>query len=182
VTLDEYITRYEPRIRGLIGAFQITGDDADDVVAIVRVKVWRCLETGWVRPGIAPMTWLAPIARHAAIDWIRRQRVRARHEMAWPMMTASYQDDPTDTYAVPHAVADPAPWPDLQAELDEMTIDVRRAVAALPDYQRPVVVLAYWEGLPHTAIAERLGVPLGTVKTRMTGGRKKLRAALAGVA
>jgi RNA polymerase sigma-70 factor (ECF subfamily) len=52
---------------------------------------------------------------------------------------------------------------------------VRHALAALPDEQRKTLVLAYFEGLTQTEIAERLNTPLGTVKTRMRSGMIKLR-------
>ena len=73
-----------------------------------------------------------------------------------------------------------ATYADAAAESDhrEQLLHVWRAVQALPDGVRTVVTLVLTEGLTHSELAERLAIPLGTVKTRMRSGIQQLRASL----
>jgi RNA polymerase sigma-70 factor (ECF subfamily) len=166
VTLEEYRDQYERRIRGVVmRRYSLIGDDLDDVMSIILEKVWRALESGWVRDHSEPMAWLTSLACNAAIDWHRR-----RSHSRQPRVVATI-----DAF---HHLADPAPEPERVIETEETNTAVWRAVMALPDSQRRAVTLAFWHEQPHTAIAEQLGIPLGTVKTRVYGGHKRLRVAL----
>jgi RNA polymerase sigma-70 factor (ECF subfamily) len=78
-------------------------------------------------------------------------------------------------------VADPRVPPDLQVLSAEQVRHVRTALEALPVLQRMAIELAYYEGLTHLEIAQRLEQPLGTVKTRIRLALGKLRDALAGI-
>src|SRR2546425_524578 len=78
-------------------------------------------------------------------------------------------------------IADQTVAVDLQLLSAEQVAHVRAALDALPLLQRMAIELAYYEGLTHTEIAERLEQPLGTVKTRIRLAMMKLREALAGV-
>ncbi len=167
MTLEEYRDLYERRIRGVVlRRYSLIGDDLDDVMSIILEKVWRALESGWVRDHSEPMSWLTSIACNAAVDWHRR-----RSHSRQPRVVASVDDC--------HYLPDPAPGPDREIEVEETRVAVWRAVMALPDSQRRAVTLSYWHEQPHTAIADQLGIPLGTVKTRVYGGRKRLRVTLA---
>jgi RNA polymerase sigma-70 factor (ECF subfamily) len=97
--------------------------------------------------------------RHAAIDRLRR---REAHRQAAEQ--ASFR---------------PPPAPEPPVPADERR-RVARAVDSLPPEQRAVIELAYFQGLSQTQIAERLGEPLGTVKTRLRLGMNRLRQALLG--
>jgi RNA polymerase sigma-70 factor (ECF subfamily) len=107
-------------------------------------------------------TWLILIARSRALDRLRSRQARDR--------------------AADGAAAEPKPDTSSAAELSVLHAERRRRVrevlAELPDEQRRVLELAFYEGLSQSEIATRTGAPLGTVKTRALLGMKKLRQAL----
>nr|WP_286207219.1 sigma-70 family RNA polymerase sigma factor [Thermomicrobium sp. CFH 73360] len=108
--------------------------------------------------------WLLRSARNRAIDVLRR-RTRER-QLSWRLEMTTHvtnQNDPDDTALQNEAVA-----------------RVRQVLAELDSGLRQVIELAYFEGLTQREIAERLGVPLGTVKTRVRTALQRLAAALAG--
>jgi RNA polymerase sigma-70 factor (ECF subfamily) len=102
-------------------------------------------------------TWLLAIAHHRAIDELRSRRGKAlRGELSVD-----------DMYHL--ASGDPA--------LDDALLrdEVHRTLASLPEAQRDAVEMIYWGGLSRREVAEKLGVPLGTVHTRLRLGMDKLR-------
>jgi RNA polymerase sigma-70 factor (ECF subfamily) len=132
-------------------------EEAEDVLQEVFLQVWKRAKNFDETRG-RPFTWLVTLARSRAIDRIRQLGARQR-------LADSAAQNPTDT--VSDAVADT-----LHSEQKEI---VARALAALPEDQRHTLNLAYFEGLTQSEIAEKLGTPLGTVKTRMRSGMIKLR-------
>ena len=135
------------------------GAEAEDVVQDVFTQAWR--QAGAYDPSRAPVAgWLLVIARARALDRLRARRSRLPAAPSGPAAA-----DPRD----------PAPGPDVEAigvlEADRL----RGALETLSDAQREAIELAYYEGLSHGDIAERLDQPLGTVKTRIRSGLLKLR-------
>ena len=110
-------------------------------------------------------TWLMSVARHRAIDELRRLGVRP--EGSSVDLDQGLADGPARSDSIEEIVS-----------LDQRRVAVRRALAELPDAQRRALELAYFGGLTQQEIAERLGAPLGTIKTRMRMGMQKLRRAL----
>ncbi|HMQ35718.1 MAG TPA: sigma-70 family RNA polymerase sigma factor [Chloroflexaceae bacterium] len=142
-------------------ALRVTGDrqTAEEVVQDVFQSVWQ--SAAGYQPGRgACAAWLIGIARHRAIDATRsrRERARTREQPMGP-------DAPLEIPGGP----DPA-----AADLDTREA-VRAALASLPQAQRQAVELAYYAGLTRGEIAERLGEPIGTVKTRLRLAMLKLR-------
>ena len=113
-------------------------------------------------------TFLNQVARSRCLDRLRAERSRTER-----VRSATEEVDPEDAL---NAVATP-----LQSAiaLEDRHL-VRRALSALEEQTRDVVVLRYFEGLSHVEIAERTGSPLGTVKTRVRRGLLQLRKDLAG--
>jgi RNA polymerase sigma-70 factor (ECF subfamily) len=107
--------------------------------------------------------WLIAIARSRGIDRLRSRRVRSEKESA-----AGREISIGSAFVERSTGAD-------RAIASEQGTAVRRALADLPEAQRIALQLAYFEGLSQSEIAERLGEPLGTIKTRMQLGMKKLR-------
>jgi RNA polymerase sigma-70 factor (ECF subfamily) len=81
---------------------------------------------------------------------------------------------------IPEGVEPVAPGAGAESELStaQQRQRVRTALAALPDGQRRMIELSFWEGLSHSEVAEKTGVPLGTVKTRIRLGMLKLKESL----
>ncbi|MBX7197088.1 MAG: sigma-70 family RNA polymerase sigma factor [Sandaracinaceae bacterium] len=131
--------------------------DAEDVMHDVFLEVWR--RAGTYDPSKASVrTWIVLIMRCRALD---------RRKSAAVAMTSALVDDrrTTESHEGPDAGLDRArAW---------------RALDALTEVQREVMMLAYFEGLSCSEIAARLDVPLGTVKSRTAGALKALREALA---
>jgi RNA polymerase sigma-70 factor (ECF subfamily) len=143
-------------------AYRIMKDTsaAEDIVQEAFVSAWANAR-GFDPSRGNVRSWLLTIVRNRAIDRLRSGR-RARQEA--PLETATQMAGSADTL---DAVT-------RSAEHQE----IRDGVAALPDAQRLTLELAYFDGLTHAEIADRMGVPLGTVKGRMRMGLEKLRAYL----
>ena len=137
--------------------------DAEDIVQEVFAQVWRQSGRYDPRRG-AVAAWMLTLTRSRAIDRLRARRARPE------TMT-----EPGDTERVPDAGVPP----DLELLSAEQVERLRRALDQLPDAQRQALELAYYEGLSHTEVADRLAEPLGTIKTRIRQAVIKLREALA---
>lgn len=129
---------------------------AADVVQQTFVKAWRAANTFQGGRELAP--WLYSIARHTAIDMVRAESKPTRGGHA----------PETDVGVEPETF-----------ERTWERFEVRRAIDALPAGEREVVRLSHLEGHTHEAIAERLDIPIGTVKSRSGRAHKRLAAALA---
>jgi RNA polymerase sigma-70 factor (ECF subfamily) len=140
-------TLYQRYARSVFGlALRRLGDRgrAEDAVQETFASIWR--SAGSYRPERGPgAPWLYAVARNAIVD-----RARARTET------------PAD---IPDEAA-PDAGPADRAEQGWVAWRVHRALEELPEREREVVSLAYWSGLSQSEVAEFLGLPLGTVKTR----------------
>jgi RNA polymerase sigma-70 factor (ECF subfamily) len=145
-------------------------DEAEEVTGDVFVQVWRRIHQHDARRGpLVP--WVLSIARNKALDALRRRRRWWRKAERWERAQAADAGG-VEPAAAPHEAAVPG-WP--------VHREVHAALAALPEEQRRVVLLAYFEGLTHSEIARRLDQPLGTVKTRLRMAQAKLTETLAHV-
>lgn len=142
-------------------ALRVTGDrqTAEEVMQDVFQGVWQTAGSYQAGRG-ACAAWLVGITRHRAIDATRSKRERART-----------REQTIDQGGFAETAG--APDPEL-TDLD-LREAVRAALDSLPPAQRQAVELAFYGGLTRVEIAERLGEPLGTIKTRMRLGLLKLR-------
>ncbi|MFD0684408.1 RNA polymerase sigma factor [Actinomadura fibrosa] len=148
--LDECYGTLGPLVRRHVGRL-VPGHAVDDVVQAVFLEVWRA--RGRFDPACGLEPWVLAIARKRAIDQLRAE---ARHyRRTVPLEDAARAHD--DTAAV------------------DAACDVRQALAVLPAPQRQAIVLAHYGQLTQREIADRLAVPLGTVKARTTRGLRRLR-------
>jgi RNA polymerase sigma factor (sigma-70 family) len=137
--------------------------DAEEVTQQVFVGAWRSRHTLTPSPSALP-AWLVGIARHKVAD-VRAARARDAARLAAVVSLPGVHDDA------------------LQAVDDEIAerLVVRQAVEDLPDPRRTIVFLAFWEDRSHAEIAEKVGLPLGTVKSHVRRGLMKLHQQLEGV-
>lgn len=137
--------------------------DAEDVTQQVFVAAWRSRHTLTPSPAALP-AWLVGIARHKVAD-VRAARARDADRLAAVVSLPGARDDT------------------LQAADDETAerLVVRQAVEDLPDPRRTILFLAFWEEHSHAEIAEKVGLPLGTVKSHVRRGLMKLHQQLEGV-
>ena len=136
---------------------------AEEVLLDVYTQVWRQASSYDANRG-APLAWMATIARSRAIDRLRSGWQDRRRKESLDVLG----DAPTN-----------AASPEETTAISERQKFVREALNLLTPEQRQVIELAYYSGLSHSEIAEKLNQPLGTVKTRTRLGMMKLREALA---
>lgn len=150
---------YAGRIKAFMMRSGASADMAEEAVQEAFLAVWRRAETfDPERASVA--AWVFTIARNKRIDMLRRG---ARAEL-----------DPND----PSFVPDPPEPPDVVLSSERRDSAVREALTELGEDQRIVVQLSFFEGRPHSEIAEMLSLPLGTVKSRLRLAFGRLRAAL----
>ena len=155
--------RHAPLLLAICRRVLNDADEADDVLVDVMFEVWAKADRFNASRG-NPVTYLTTLARSRSID---RRRSRASRPPLGGDGSAELSNRPA------HG-ADPFE----HAELDEQSTRVRAALSDLTDDQRVAVECAYYEGLSHSEVANKLGKPLGTVKTLIRHGLIRLRDAL----
>jgi RNA polymerase sigma-70 factor (ECF subfamily) len=161
---EELYRRYSASAYGL--AVRVLGQDAiaQEVVHDSFLAVWRAPEAFDASRGSFRAFFLS-LVHHRAVDAVRREeRLRRRAERASNL-------EPLESEDVADGVVE-------TAYLRSRRGEIREALATLPADQRRVIELAYFDGYTQARIAETLGIPLGTVKTRTLAGMRKLRRAL----
>jgi RNA polymerase sigma-70 factor (ECF subfamily) len=146
-----------PRLRRFARALTRHVDDADDFVQLAIERALTRLDQR--RPGSRLDSWMYGIIRNAWIDETRSRRRRER----------TLEDDES-TEGVPDAAS--------EAHIERLSLEA--AMARLPEEQRLAVALVLVEGLAYKEAAEVMGVPIGTVTSRLARGRETLEALLGG--
>ena len=150
--------RIAPRVLGLVRRVLIDHAQSEEVTQEVFLEIWQSASRFEPNKGKA-MTWILTMARRRAIDRIR----------------SSQAGRDRDTRV---GLRDYEPEYDEVAESVEIRVEAEKvdsAMRELSDVQRQVISLAYFGGNSHSEIAQTLGVPIGTVKTRMRDGMIRLR-------
>jgi RNA polymerase sigma-70 factor, ECF subfamily len=150
----EFYDHHAPRVLGALVKWLSDRGDAEDVLQETFWQVWsRAGQYDAARS--APEVWLFLIARSRALDHLRRQR---------PEALANGRREPA-------LLEDPA----AALESDESMQQVREAMAKLPEEQRSAIRLAFFAGLTYEQVARSQAIPVGTAKTRIRLGMKRLR-------
>jgi RNA polymerase sigma-70 factor (ECF subfamily) len=150
---------YAPRVKSYMLRQGADPATAEELAQETLLAVWRKAALYSDEKGSAT-TWIFTIARNLRID-------RLRKEVAWQPLPEDNDEQPSLD-----------PLPDAEVSERERGERVRAMLAELPEDQSAVVQLAFVEGLSHSEIATRLGLPLGTVKSRMRLAYQKIRDAL----
>jgi RNA polymerase sigma factor (sigma-70 family) len=150
---------FAPRIHGYLLRLGLDPTVAEELTQEVMATMWRKAAL-FDRSKSSVATWLYRVARNRRIDTFRRERE-----------FGGAQGDPL-------LVPDLAPAPDDSLDASRREDLVRSALGRLPDEQLALVRFAFFEGLSHSEIADRTGLPLGTVKSRIRLAFTRLRRAL----
>jgi RNA polymerase sigma-70 factor (ECF subfamily) len=169
LSAEQVYRDYAPRVYSMARRMVANETDAEDVTQDVLLQVVRKLPS--FRGDSAFPTWLHRVTVNAALSHRRRQAVRQEHGLT-RSLDAFGEDEPAG------ATARRELPPDDQALTDETRRIIERAVTSLPAMYREVFVLSDVEGLPNAEIAERMGMSLAAVKSRLHRARAMLRDAL----
>ena len=154
--------RYSSTLYALLLRILNNPEDAQEVLQESFVKVWTSARMFDAERG-SEVAWLISIARSKGIDRLRSRKIRSDRE-----------NDAGREISIHSSFVEKTTGAEVAMRSQESTA-VRSALAELPDAQWIALELAYFEGLSQSEIAERLNEPLGTIKTRMQLGMKKLR-------
>ena len=142
--------KFEKNLLNFFWRQGVSSSEGEDLVQETYLRLWKYRRD--YKPSAKLSTFLFLLARQVRIDALRRQNRRAGREEKWG------KDQPT-----------------VQGPGDSVREDVRWAVAQLSDPLRETVELGVFQDLPYAEVAEILGIPVGTVKSRMSNALKKLK-------
>jgi RNA polymerase sigma-70 factor (ECF subfamily) len=149
-----------PRIKTMMLRAGLPDPRAEDLAQDTMLAVWHKAHL-FDPAGAGPSAWIYTIARNLRIDALRREQ-RAQQ---------------TEGEAIQQPEVE-QPLPDAQLASSEAEAKVRAGLASLNEEQLKVVTLSFFENMPHPEIAQALGIPLGTVKSRLRLAMKRLRTLL----
>lgn len=133
---------------------------AEEITMEVYLQVWRTAGSYDASRGSAS-AWLVTLARSRAIDYLRSRLARR----------ATMERDLEEVFDL----SDPRPDPENESMQSARARVIREAMEKLPEEQREALAMTYFSGLTHAEIAGQTGLPLGTVKTRIRSGMRRLR-------
>lgn len=168
---NEVVSRYKNKVYNYIYRMTGSSDDAEDLTQEVFIRMYTSIDS--FRSQSSLNTWLFRIAGNLCIDRFRRGKNR----------TAAYSlDDPISDGEgeTTREIADHTYEPQRLLENEEMADQIQGALAQLPEKLRATLLLHDIEGLPYEEIAQIVGCPLGTVKSRLFNARMQLRQRLSG--
>jgi len=157
---------FSPLIRGFIlsnSSMRLPADAAEELIQEVMIKVWQ-KSTTFDATKAAASTWIFTITRNARIDYIRKN---ARHSINTTQLESEdIWDQESDNQ------------PFVSLEKARYDADLKQRLATLPEEQALCLKKMYLEDKSHTQISEELQLPLGTVKSRVRLGLKRLKSAV----
>lgn len=155
--LGELYDQFSAMVYGLAARVTRDWSAAEDITQDVFVRLWEHPEAFDPARG-SLRAWLGTITHRRAVDFVRRAEVRRR-----------YASD-----AVPQRPETPVPNPEEMAVAGAVAKSVQAAVDGLPPAQRDAILLAYFDGKTYRQVAETLGIPEGTAKSRLWVGLRSL--------
>jgi RNA polymerase sigma-70 factor (ECF subfamily) len=168
---DALVRRYERELFGYLRRYLGDGTLAEDVFQNTFLQLY--VKSGQYEHGRPVRPWLYTIATHQAIDAMRRQN---RHQaVSLGQRREDAEDGDTNLLADALECRGPDPH-DHVSDLERQDV-IRGCVEELPDFLRQVLILAYYQGLKYREIADILGIPVGTVKSRLHAALVRLQQA-----
>lgn len=159
--------RYAPSAKALALRVVRQSHLAEEIVQEAFMAVWRNPD-GYDEERGSVKSWLMGTVHHRAVDLVRREEAhRRRAESAIPEALEEQADHADDVVE--------------ELSLPQERRSVRAALDALPPEQREVLLMMYFDGLSQSQIAEKTGIPLGTVKSRSLLGMRRMRTCLGGI-
>jgi RNA polymerase sigma-70 factor (ECF subfamily) len=146
-----------PKLFGICLRISSDRQAAEDILQEVYVKVWNRAELFDPSRG-SPMTWLCTIARNTALDWLRAHGPRAQASLE-----------------AARFVVDERPIADMLIEQSELTARIHDCLDQLDGHQRNAIRSAFFDGFTYAELAQRMTVPLGTMKSWVRRGLQQLR-------
>lgn len=159
--IAELYDRYAKLIYSLIFKIVKKKDDTEEVMQEVFLQIWEKAPSFDANKGNV-YVWIVTMTRNKSIDRLRSKR---------------YKQDKLNSDIEPFTLFLPSADADAldQAVASEQAVRLQQALTELPDNQRELLEQSYFEGYSQSELAERHNLPLGTVKTRMRSGLKKLK-------
>ncbi|MCB0262522.1 MAG: sigma-70 family RNA polymerase sigma factor [Calditrichaeota bacterium] len=156
--------RYASQLYGLSLKILQNQSLAQDVIQEVFLSIWKNAKQFDRKRG-APMAWMTILCRNRCIDILRSKDTQTKR--------SAFSAD--DEIGNPALISEVEESPLHLADLSQLQNTVKTALAALPDDQRDLLELAYFQGFSQSEIAKKRELPLGTVKTRIRSGMLRLR-------
>jgi len=166
--LEKLYDKYAPVIKSLAHRIVNNETEAEDLVQEIYMEIWN--QSGSYAPEKGkPLGWILTLARRRSIDRLRKRQAYQRAEDRLQLETEQQPDA----------------WifqsTDSDLEKSDLRHILRNTMETLPDAQKMAVELAYYKGMSQREIAAKTGIPLGTIKTRLELGLRKIAEALKGV-
>lgn len=156
-TLYVQLFRYfAPRVKSYITRLGLVDSAAEELMQETMLSVWRKAHM-YNRSKAAASTWIFTLARNHSIDWMRKQKYPVYSIDEW-------NEEPEES--------------ETQAHSGEQLVTADRmekAIKKLPESQAQVIYMSFFEGRSHSDISERIGIPLGSVKSRIRLASEKLK-------
>ena len=159
--LSQLYDRYNGIIKALILRVIHNEAEADDLLQEIFMEIWNQAKNFSPQKG-KPLGWMVTLARRRAIDGLRKKQAYARAEVRLQAETEQ-QPDAWVQNTTEDAIA-----------LSDTRLHVRRVIESLPPHQQQAIELAFFRGMSQREIAADTNTPLGTVKTRLELGLKKI--------
>lgn len=164
LALRKLYDRFSNILLGMIYKILRDREESEDLLQEIFVKIWNKADQYDPSRGSA-YSFIATLARNRAIDRTRSRAFKNQRKDDYVINDDEYSFNlSTDN-----------PNPEEKLELNERAVGVRKALAKLNENERQVLYISYFDGLSQSEIAEKIDIPLGTVKYRMRQGMIKLR-------
>ncbi|WP_415897923.1 sigma-70 family RNA polymerase sigma factor [Neptuniibacter sp. QD72_48] len=144
---------FAPKIKAYIIRLGLVESTAEELMQETMASVWRKAHM-YQKSKAAASTWIFTLARNQSIDWMRKQKYPEYSLDEWHEEADESQDTCTDVV---------------------LSARMHASINKLPELQAQVIYMSFYEGRSHSEIADRLGIPLGSVKSRIRLASEKLR-------